>query len=128
MAKHLLNAKKTGKRAGPNITFPQLAAAGASLALYDSGGNLLPGPLDLTKTSVAWISSDDTVILIHVHDPSRPDLAELHSTGKVGTGVTVTATFTNLDGSAPIPPAVSDGIDVPAGPPATASIVIGTPA
>ncbi len=128
MAAILLNSKKKKAAAGGNITFPQLAAAGATLDVYDKGGNLIPGGIDLTKTSVAWTSSDDTVIVVHVHDPANTAVAELHSTGKIGSGVVVTATFTNLDGSPPIPPAVSDPIDVPAGPPATAKITIGQPA
>ncbi len=121
---------KTKKAGGPNVTFPQLATDGATLLVFDKGGNPITTvpPVDPAKTTITWASSDDTVIVVHVHDASKPDVAELHSTGKVGTDVTVTATFTNLDGSPPMDPAVSDGIDVPAGPPAKATIILGVPA
>ncbi len=131
MAKpYLLNAKKPKGAAAPaagNITFPQLASAGAVLNVYDKGGNVIPTGIDGTKTSVAWTSSDDTVITV-TPDPVDVNKATATSTGKVGANVVLTATFTNLDGSPPIPPAVSDPIDCPAGPPATAKISIGTPA
>jgi hypothetical protein len=126
--RHLLNPKKIGgrKAAGPDVPFPQLASDGASLQLFDAQGNVVTTPLDTTKTSVAWTSSDATVITV---TPSADGLtATLKSTGKAGTGVTVTATFTNLDGSTPLPPAVSQGIDVPPGPPATATVALGVPA
>ncbi len=127
MAKVQLNRAK-GVKAGAPISFPQLAAAGALLVALDKGGNVVSGGIDPTKTTVAWTSSDDTVIFIHTHDPADTTKAELHSTGKVGTGIVITATLTNLDGSPPLPPAVSDPIDVPAGPAVTAQIQIGVPA
>ncbi len=123
---HILNNKKK-KLGGTNITFPQLASDGATLNLLDAGGNLVTTPLDPTKTTVAWTSSDPTVITVTV-DPTNQQLATAKSTGKIGSNVTLTATFTNVDGSTPLPPAVSDGIDVPAGPPASATITLGVPA
>lgn len=128
MAKVQLNRAKTVRKTGPNITFPQLAAAGGLLVALDKGGNVVPGGIDPTKTTVAWASSDDAVITVSVPDPADTTKATLRSTGKVGTGITVTATLTNNDGSTPLPPAVSDGIDVPAGNPTNASIQIGVPA
>ncbi len=122
-ARKVLNAKHK-KAGGPPVTFPQLASDGATLNVYDKGGNLTK--LDPAATTIAWTSSDDSVITVTPEaDPTR---ATLQSTGKVGSGVMITASFTNTDGSPAIPPAVSDPIEVPAGPPASASITLGVPA
>jgi len=125
MSKVQLNFKKGTKRAGPDLSFPQLASDGAQLSVFDAAGNVTT--FNSSTTTVAWSSSDPTVIAITVN-PADQTQATAKSTGKAGTGITLTATFTNLDGSAPMPPAVSQGIDVPAGPAASASIVLGVPA
>jgi hypothetical protein len=132
MAKHQLNrasgSKRMGLAAGPNVTFPELAKAGAVLVALDAGGNVVPAGIDPTKTVVAWSSSDSSVIGVTVPDPADTTKAILASTGKVGSGVKITAMLTNNDGRTPLPPAVSDAIDCPPGPAATAAIEIGTPA
>lgn len=121
---HVLNGP--GKKAA-GLSFPELASDGAVLQALDVGGNVVPGGIDPTKTTVAWVTSDPTVITVTVPDPANTTKALLKSTGKTGTGVTVTATLTNVDGSASLPPAVSEPIDVPAGPATQAVIVLGVP-
>lgn len=119
-----LNFKKGTKQAS-DLQFPQLASDGATLTAFDAAGN--PTTIDPTKTSVAWSTSDSSVLTIAV-SPTDQTQATVKSTGKIGTGITIMATFTNLDGSTPMPPAVSVGIDVPAGAPVSATITLGIPA
>lgn len=123
--RHLLNNKRTAAAPAP-VSFPQLATDGALLIALDANGNVVPNGIDPTKTTVAWNTSDLTVLTVSVPDPADTTKALLTSTGKAG-DVTVTATPANNDGSTPLPPATSGTITVPVGPPTTASIVLGTP-
>lgn len=123
MAKRCLNLK-TKKAGGPNVTFPQLASDGATLNVYDASGNITTLP---TGSKVAWSSSDNTVITVTADDSSGKT-ATLKSTGKVGSGIVITATITDAGGGNVVPPAISDAIDVPAGPAMSASITLGVPA
>ncbi len=124
-----MNIGRRGKHAhaaSGNIQFPQLASAGASIELLDANGNNA-GPLDPAKTTVTWASSNPSVISVSVPDPFDTGRAVLKAPGVAAIGVTITASFANVDGSPSFPDAVSQGIDVPAGPPMEATIVIGDP-
>jgi hypothetical protein len=123
-----LNFPKGSKRAGPNLQWPQMASDGAVLVALDTGGNVVTGAIDPTKTTVAWACSDPAAITFTFPNPADTTQVKGTSTGKVVTGVTITATLTNNDGSTPLPPAVSQPIDIPAGPPVSTAIQLGVPA
>lgn len=118
----ILNPKGK-KAAGGNFQFPQLATDGATFQLFDAGGNPVMTLPDPAAFSVTWSVSDPAILVLTAPDPANPFGCSIKSTGKVGMGVTLTATFS---GTPTIPPATAM-IDVPAGPPATASIVLGVP-
>ena len=131
MAKKMPNRiklDKTLKKAGPNLQWPDMAAAGCSRVTRDANGNIA-APVDPTKTTVAWASVPPGIITFTFPNPADTTNAvgTNGATTAAQTGCTLTATFTNLDGSTPLPPATSPPFDVPAGPAVSVDIVIGTP-
>jgi len=124
---------KAKKASGANPSWSDFQKAGVSLVTRDKNG-LVAAPIDPTLTTVAWASVPPGVITFATL-PATPN----DTTNEIGTntnpgpltGVVLTATFTNLDGSPPLPMATSSPFDVPAvvpGAPVSVDIVIGTPA
>jgi hypothetical protein len=119
------------KAGGANPQWSDFQKAGVSLVTRDKNG-LVAAPIDPTKTTVAWASVPPGVITFTF--PASADTTNAIGTNTNPgplTGVVLTATFTNLDGSPPLPMSTSSPFDVPAvvpGTPVSVDIVIGTPA
>jgi hypothetical protein len=108
----------------PNLSFPELGTDGLTIDVKDAGGNPAPLPDPATVTT-AYTSSDPTVLTV-AGSAIDPYAATVTSTGKVGTGVTIGATLAFKSG-APSISGTSQPIDVPAGPPASIDVNLGTP-
>ncbi len=107
-----------------NLQWPELDTDGVTISVLDAGGNPAPLP-DPTTVTTAFSSSDPTVITVAA-DPTTPYAATATSTGKIGTGVTLSCTL-SFNSGAPSLTGMSEGIDVPAGAPASVSVNLGTP-
>ena len=117
--------KPHGESIMANLQFPELDVDGVTIDVRDAGGNPAPLP-DPSTVTTSFTSSDPTVLTV-APAAGNPYAATVTSTGKVGTGVTIGATI-NFNSGAPSISGVSQPIDVPAGPPASVDVVLGTPA
>jgi hypothetical protein len=118
---------RTGGTNVPNKQWPELAQEGITIGMKDKGGNVIdPASFpDPTTISMSYDCSDPSVVVMAQPPAASPYATTGKSTGKAGTGLTISATLTFLSGGAAPITGVSAPFDVPAGAPAEVDVNIG---
>jgi len=122
MAKLSSKAKKM--KAGVPVDITDIQSDGATLVIVDGAGNPVTAQPDPTTVSVAWTSSDPTILTV-TPDPTNSLLATVKSVGKLGTA-TIDATITFTSGT-PAPLTAMQDITVTNSAPVSATIQLGVP-
>ena len=121
-------AKKNLVKSGPPVNMNSLQSDGGTLSLLDaSGAPVSPQPTDAVAT-VAWISSDPTLLSVAPTAPGNTYAVTIKTVAPFKTGsATIQAVVTYVAGSPGPFTAVSPTINVTTPGPASADIVLGVP-